>query len=167
MKEWADFQHYSPDEILMVYEPDQPRHFKPRGIYLSRGNDWWNWTMEAGFSPNIYTHKYAIDLAKTPKLNILNITLDNQDQFIRQYGVDDPTCLIGSLDWSKIAKAYDGIHVNESLIHSHDLNLIRWSSYDVETLVIWTDKLILRFVGEVFYPDYQMEEDQQQQRQQQ
>lgn len=155
MEKWISFQHYSPNEILSVYEPTQIIHFKPRGIYFARDNAWWDWTMESGCSPNIYTHKYAIDLLKTPPLNILSITTENFKHIYEQYEVNAPKCLTGSLDWGSISKSYDGVYISDSLVQSLNIQLLLWTTYNVETLVVWTDKLTLRMTGEVNYPDYQ------------
>lgn len=154
MSEWTGFRHYSPNEIHMVYESDHGFRFKPLGIYFARGDAWWDWTMNSGFSPNIYTRKYDFD-PKTPPLNILKIDEQNASEIIQKYQVDDGLCLFGSFNWPQIEETFDGVYIGEKLVQSNDPKLILFHAYDVETLVVWSSKLKLIDAGPVLYPDYQ------------
>ena len=154
MAEWTEFRHYSPSEILLVYDSEHDIHFKPRGIYFARGDAWWDWTMNSGFSPHIYTHKYDFD-PHTPPLNILKLDEQNVLNVQKQYNVDTTISLFGSLNWPKLAETYDGVYIGERLIQSYDPKLMLYHAYDVETLVVWSSKLQLIDAGPVVYPDYQ------------
>jgi hypothetical protein len=158
MSEWTEFRHYSPSEIHMVYESKHDFRFKPLGIYFARGDAWWDWTMNSGFSPNIYTRKYDFD-PKTPPLHILKIDEKNAFEIIQQYEVDDGLCLFGSLNWPKIKDTFDGVYIGEKLVQNNDPKLLRFHAYDVETLVVWSSKLKLIDAGPVVYPDYQFLDD--------
>jgi hypothetical protein len=152
MTEWTGFRHYSPNEIQLIYDSDHDINFKPRGIYFSRGDAWWDWTMNAGYSPHIYTHKYDFD-PNTPPLNILKIDEHNVFAIHQQY--QDDFSFFASLNWPQIAETFDGVYIGEKLIQSNDKKLILYHGYDVETLVVWSSKLQIIDAGPVLYPDYQ------------
>jgi hypothetical protein len=150
---WSEFRHYSPAEIQTVNDSRQIKHFKPKGIYFSRGTAWLDWTVDEGYSPNTYIYIYELD-PQTPPLNILRLDLNTAAAFVAKYEApDDGMSLFHSVDWSRVATEYDGVYIVPELVHSgrhHHL----WSSYDVETLVIWSHKLKVRFVDYPVYPVY-------------
>jgi hypothetical protein len=93
-------------------------------------------------------------------LNILSIDAQSSAQFIRMYETKDShsATLIPDIDWKRVAEQYDGIHIHDNVIKQSKRNIgaaasfhdmmadAIWSSYDVETLVIWSKKASLLFI---------------------
>lgn len=147
------YVHYAPTEITKVETNSQfGQFFKPNGIYFSPKEDWLNWTINEGISPNIYTHKYSIDPACS--LNIFNLSMDNIEKFCREYRRPE-TCLTVScpINWEKVAEKYDGIHIPlevvKSFANTRRWHYLVWSAYDVDTVIIWSDSLKVKYLGSV------------------
>lgn len=158
MERFQDFRHWSPTEIKNVYTNEQKTNFKPSGLYFSILNDWIDWCTSSGYCPNEYLFQYMLDPRK--ELNILSIDAQSSAQFIREYEAKypDQACIVPDIDWNVVASKYDGIHIHEEVIKQSKKNIgaaptfhdmmadAIWSTYDVETLVIWSKKASLVFL---------------------
>jgi len=144
--DWSIFRHQSPAEIKKVksnYEDESLDRIKPKGLYFSPGNDWEKWCKKIGVSPHTYRHTYAIKSLDDCK--IFRLTPSNMEEFCGKYLVRT-TSYIPRLNWNKIKKDYKGIHIPSSLIrykqYQQDKYGMMWSSYDVETLIVWDKNIV-------------------------
>ena len=146
--EVKNFIHYSDREIKSFIPLKSQRSFgpKPRGLFISRGEAWINWCKREGFFPHNYKYKYQVIIPSTTKLLVIDKT--NVDSLMEKYLPTEKSTFCDWLDWSLIAKEYDGIWVVESLLSiPYDKNNFKYlaiHTYDVETVVLWNGEPILQ-----------------------
>jgi hypothetical protein len=112
---------------------------KTYGLYFAVNNDWLQWCEYNQFresDPNKY-HKYVIE--NVNNLKIFDISKNNVDEYLDKDYFSDK--LMVKIDFSKIkSEGYDGMYVPIEKISNLDMATAMkycWSSYDVETLVVW------------------------------
>lgn len=138
------YYHYTDKKIETLYDVEQNDEaltLKPKGLWLSRGTDWYDWCIENSFSTcrldNCYI--YEVDIDKKDIITISSIT--DLDKFNNEYSKK-----IGSfyrIDWKKVSEKYDGIsfenykETKEKVsVHEYMKNLW-YLGIDVNSVCLW------------------------------
>ncbi len=141
------YYHYSDNEITFnnLLKKDQEESFKPKGLWLSYENEWFEWCEKEEFSTcnlntcNIYSTKLKYD-----NLYIIK-TLDDLIILNKKYPSEY------SIDWKKLSSEYDGIIFQNYYKLKKDFmkgnyygtNLIWFMGVDVNSACIWNPKNVL------------------------
>jgi hypothetical protein len=140
MTNFDDFTHYSETDFdtSKIFSQSNTNN-KPNGIWLAKGNEWFNWARSNLFK--IYSHKYGVESIDKDK--ILRIeTLKDIEDFLKKYTITNifnQKCI----NWSKVAEAYSGIYINYKALYTLSLNFkyepfdMLIQSLDVDSLVVW------------------------------
>lgn len=137
---WKQFVHWSPTEIHSIvdkYDSEELYSFKPSGLFFANGNEWLDFCKVNYFNRNKYRYCYRIE--SLDESFILQLGQSNYRDFISKYGLRNDN--ISYIDWDQIKGEYKGFYLSDDLIRpssiaNFDFSAI-WSSFDVETLVIW------------------------------
>lgn len=93
------YLHYSQVPIPKLYDIDeQPTHFKPRGLWLSRGSAWLEWGDENGFGVS-ENYVYKVELRTEPNLLELN-SYEDLVELNKKYA-----------SWQDVSRDYNGVLV--------------------------------------------------------
>lgn len=124
--------------------------FKPRGLWLSEGEDWLEWCDREGFSTcNMETcYIYAANIKKDTLITIS--TIDELEAFQAKY---ESTY---GIDWAKVACDYDGICFEkyydlkrEYMMRSQSVKGIWILGIDVNSVCLWNPSKVMRLWMEV------------------
>ena len=74
-------------------------------------------------------YKYRVNIEKVKILKLNNVA-----SFVKKYGYIENKYIL--IDWSKVAKIYDGIYISNEVIEKNKKYLFIQMS-DVETLCVW------------------------------
>lgn len=120
---------------------------KPRGIYLSRNQKWIEWIESNIYWQNSYQTTCAHKLILSPNAKIFEVSLRTYDDVKKlMYAT---TNVPKGYIWFNMRKInelsgllFDGLYISEDIIrNSKELDcscdMLNWSCYDVETLVLW------------------------------
>jgi hypothetical protein len=142
---YKNFMHISTTEINKVSHKKQKITWKPSGIYAAKGNSWLNFMKNHLNKKTDKIYKYSIVLSKDADIVTLD-TIKSVEKFLRKYGKQSDEYYL--IDWRKVSKDYDGIHVTKNVIKSYPKKeewIIKYlfiTMFDVETLCIWNNKKI-------------------------
>jgi hypothetical protein len=140
MTDFDDFTHYREKEFDDSETFSQSNtNNKPNGIWLAKGNEWFNWNRSNLFK--IYTHKYGVESIDKDKIVRIE-TLKDIEDFLKKYiitNIFDRKCI----NWSKVAEDYAGIYINYKALYTSSFNFkyepfdMLIQSLDVDSLVVW------------------------------
>ncbi len=137
------YYHYSAEPLLAVHSIEQLglRDDKPSGLWISDDTDygWRKWCEDNDFRIDTLKHRYEIKICG----NLLRINSgDELEIFTREY-VSSENNWRQKVDWSRIAKAFDGILITP-YIYSHRLldNFYWYYSWDCASGCIWNASAI-------------------------
>jgi hypothetical protein len=146
----------SPGEIGQVRIPDQKLDKKPKGIWYACGPEWLQWMTGEGSSSMIDVYNYIYTISVGGR-NVLNINgLDELKAFYDRYGQDvdimdllrtrsiedlrnDPPELGPIIDWTKVARDYDGIEICPYIPRSNDRPYF-YDGWDIASGCIWAPR---------------------------
>jgi hypothetical protein len=116
--------------------------FKPRGLWLSVGNEWAEWCREANFGAARIVHVARVTLA--PNANVLRLSGQiDLDRFTDEYGdpEQDRTYHTRFIRWNQVAEKYDGIIISP-YIWARRLELMWYYGWDCASGCIWNARAI-------------------------
>ena len=144
MNKYKKFVHYG--KIKQTVFLKQTIDWKPRGIYFAPGNSWLKINELAALSKN----KYKIDIDNSVKILVIN-SITDVEKIIKKYS--ELKGKYNLIDWKKISKAYDGIHITSNILKKIQKKDKAWITkhlfifmYDVETLCLWNIENKMLFI---------------------
>jgi len=166
---WSSFRHFSESKAICSedgkegltmdrsqWNTDLTRH-KPSGLYLAPHDDWLKWCKKEQFVTQDYQFEHRLDENDAADLKILCVTTQNELEVMTEYASPSDArqgFLLRGLDWVKLTKEYDGMHVCRELATGQVISQSTagnakwyWTMYDVETLVIWKAGVRVHYVG--------------------
>lgn len=136
--------HYSEKpfkfDLNFDYSPkneEQARHWKPRGLWLSVGEEWKEWCERESFRTENLAHKtnFKLNLEKVIHLD----SGRNIDNFAQIYQKNDPRCpdhRIFSINWDLVKKEYAGILISPFNWEKH-LEYMWYYGWDCASACVW------------------------------
>ena len=128
----------------------QKLHKKPNGFWYAFGNEWTENVKAVGGGFEMqYNFYYKVDVSgcKMRKLNSADDIIEFTKEFTDFDGTDDTLYATYFIDWSVVAKKYDGIEVFP--FPRKTMPEAKWlKSWDVSSGCVWnTSKLKLKEAG--------------------
>lgn len=138
--------HLSPKPLEKVRSVKQlNKHFKPSGLWYGIDDAWIDWVSSE--MPNwLHELKYEVELSPSASLLVLSSAREIID-FTRKFHDE----ALRQIDWSRVAKEYDGIEINPyekwGVLNDGDnelgWSLMMWySAWDCSSGCVWNSKAI-------------------------
>ena len=147
----AEMNKIDPKTILRKYKAtSQKLHKKPNGFWYAFGNEWTDYvnSVGGGFESQ-YNWYYKVDVnsCKLRKLNSEKDIIEFTKEYTKFDGTKESEFHTFFVDWSIVAKDYDGIEVFP--FPKKLMPEAKWlKDWDVSSGCIWnTNKVKLKFVG--------------------
>lgn len=117
----------------MEYEHDS---FKPSGLWLSVGDDWRRWDVAEGMG---WTDGPVYRVTLVEGANILHLaTVADIDSFHERFHIRNVPGLSGRIEWSRVAKVYDGIVIAPyQWARRFDAHTTWYYSWDCASGCVW------------------------------
>ena len=127
------------DILLRRYgTPRQPRGPKPKGFWYAFGNEWIDWVnSEMPQWKSKYSYYYLVDVKGCKLLKMSKF--EELIEFSQDFGYDDGNSFY--INWSKVAKKYDGIEINPYVFAARMNDDAQWYyGWDVASGCVWRPK---------------------------
>jgi hypothetical protein len=146
------WQHYDKRELTMLdtaWQYEQEVWFKPRGLWLSDGDEWKQWCESEDFHLDEITHRHEIVLADGWDILTLGTEQELRD-FTKEYGKELlPGLSMQYIDWARVVDDYDGVIFSPYHWHLRfDMDIFWYNTIDVSSACIWNVEAIesIRYV---------------------
>lgn len=139
---------YPKSRLIMSHEPEinfrektnQELEFKPNGLWYGIGTAWIDYTRDT-FPHREQEHMFKIDVDES-QMKIIR-TLDDMEEFEKEYGVKQPNSYYTYIDYVKVAQDYGGIEIAPYLGAAYGKHLW-YSSWDLASGCIWRQGVITK-----------------------
>lgn len=127
-------------EINFREKTNQELEFKPNGLWYGIGTAWIDYTRDT-FPHREQEHMFKIDVDES-QMKIIR-TLDDMEEFEKEYGVKQPNSYYTYIDYVKVAQDYGGIEIAPYLGAAYGKHLW-YSSWDLASGCIWRQGVITK-----------------------
>jgi hypothetical protein len=136
--------HYSSNPLTEVHDRAQSNNLshKPKGLWLSVGNEWRKWCEYEQFHVEDTVHCTRVYLSDNA--DILRISNDQEiDVFSAQYQREEALSVYSNIDWQSVSEYYDGIIIAPYIwSRRFSANTMWYYTWDVASGCIWNSKAI-------------------------
>lgn len=152
------YLHYSRNPIDVFYDSEIKNQnyisMKPRGLWLSQDEEWYNWCIKEQFSTcdieNCYIYNAKIDKKKLIIIASLQ-DLENFEFFYKFENKEKRNVFESNkINWEKVYKKYDGIafenydQIKKQMLSNNIFKSIWFFGVDINSICIWRPKNVIK-----------------------